>query len=84
MRNLSVVAILLGISVACSNQPAATVPPPTGTESQPAASGSASPTAETKPRPFSQSPWSPAAQTPEMWGQGPATGINQEDPLQRR
>jgi hypothetical protein len=26
MRNLSVVAILLGVSVACSNQPAATVP----------------------------------------------------------
>lgn len=37
MRNLSVVAFLLGISVACSNQPAATVPPPTGTGSQPAA-----------------------------------------------
>jgi hypothetical protein len=38
MRNLSVVAILLGISAACSNRSAATVPPPTGTDAKPAAS----------------------------------------------
>jgi hypothetical protein len=58
MRNLSVVAILLGISVACSNQPAATVPPPAGTESKPAAGVPASPP---PPRPYTQSPWSPSA-----------------------
>jgi hypothetical protein len=63
MRNLSVVAILLGISVACSNKPAATVPPPTGTNSKPAATVPASPTA---PHPYTQSPWSPSA-TPGMW-----------------
>jgi hypothetical protein len=66
MRNLSVVAILLGISVACSNQPAATVPPPTGTESKPAANVPASPTASTPPHQYVQPPWSPAA-TPGMW-----------------
>jgi hypothetical protein len=48
MRNLSVVAILLGISVACSNQPAVPVPPPTGTESKSAAGVPASPTASTR------------------------------------
>jgi hypothetical protein len=64
MRNLSVVAILLGISVACSNQPAATVPPPT--EATPAASVPASPTVSTSPRPYTQSPWSRAA-PPGMW-----------------
>jgi hypothetical protein len=66
MRNLSVVAILLGISAACANQPAATVPPPTETDSKPAASVPASPPA-TAPHPYMQSPWSPAAQTPMMW-----------------
>ena len=64
MRNLSVVAILLGISVACSNQPAATVPPPTGTDAKPAASAPASPVASTPRRQYE--PWSPAA-TPGMW-----------------
>ena len=34
MRHLSVVVILLAISVACSQQPAATGPPPTGTKPQ--------------------------------------------------
>jgi hypothetical protein len=38
MRNLSVVASLLGISVACSNKPAPIAPPAAGTESKPAAS----------------------------------------------
>jgi hypothetical protein len=66
MRNLSVVAILLGISVACSNHSEETVPPPTGTESKPAASVPASPTASTAPHPYTQSPWSPAA-PPGMW-----------------
>jgi hypothetical protein len=66
MRNLSVVAILLGISGACSNHPEATVPPPTGTESKPAASVPASPTASAAPHPYTQSPWSPAA-PPGMW-----------------
>ena len=37
MRSLLVLVILLGISAACPNQPAATVPPPAGTESNPAA-----------------------------------------------
>jgi hypothetical protein len=37
MRNLSVVAMLLGISAACSNQPATTVSPPTEADSKPAA-----------------------------------------------
>ena len=64
MRKLSVVAILLGISVACSNQPAATVPP--STDAKPAASIPASLTASTAPHPFTQSPWSPGAQT-GMW-----------------
>ncbi len=67
MRNLSVVAILLGISAACANRPAATVPPPAETESKPAAGVPASPTASTAPHPYVQSPWSPAAQTPVMW-----------------
>jgi len=67
MRNLSVVAILLGISAACSNQPAATALPPTETDSKPAASVPASSTASTAPRPYVQSPWSPAAQTRGMW-----------------
>ena len=43
MRNLSVVAILLGISAACSNQPAAPAPLPTGSEPKAAASVPASP-----------------------------------------
>jgi hypothetical protein len=67
MRNLSVVAILLGISAACANQPAATVPPPAGTDSKPAAGVPASPAASTAPHPYVPSPWSPAAQTPMMW-----------------
>jgi len=62
MRNLSVVAILIGVSVACSNQPAATVPPPT--DAKPAASAPASPATST-PR-HQYEPWSPAA-TPGMW-----------------
>jgi hypothetical protein len=84
MRNLSVVAILLGISVACSNQPAAPVPPPTGTEPKAAAGVPASPTASTAPHPFTQSPWSPAAQTPDMWGRDPVAGTNEEIPRQRQ
>jgi hypothetical protein len=69
MRNLSVAATLLGISAACSSQPAATALPSTETESKPAASVPASPTASTAPHRFVQSPWSPAAetQTPGMW-----------------
>jgi hypothetical protein len=67
MRNLSVAAILLGASVACSNQPAATAPPPTETNAKPAASVPASPTAATVRRPHMPSPWSPAAQTEVMW-----------------
>jgi hypothetical protein len=65
MRNLSVVAILLGISVACSNQPATTGLPPAETDSKPAAGVPASPTASPAPRPYVQPPWSPAART--MW-----------------
>ena len=84
MRNLSVVAILLGISAACSNQPAPPARPPTGTEPKAATSVSASPTASTAPHPFTQSPWSPGAQTPQMWGQDPATGTSEEVPRQRR
>jgi hypothetical protein len=84
MRNLSVVAILLGISVACSNQPAAPVPPPTGTEPKAAAGVPASPTASTAPHPFTQSPWSPGAQTPDMWGRDPVAGTNEEIPRQRQ
>ena len=84
MRHLSVVAIFLGISAACSNQPAAPVPPPTGTEPKVAASVPASPTASTAPHPFTQSPWSPGAQTPQMWGQDPATGTSKEVPRYRR
>jgi hypothetical protein len=83
MRNLSVMAILLGISAACSNQPAAPVPPPTGTEPKAAASVPANSTASTAPHPFTQSPWSPGAQTPQMWGQDPATGTNEEVPRYR-
>jgi hypothetical protein len=67
MGNLSVVAILLGISAACSNQPAAIVPPPAEQDSKPAASVPASPTTSTAPHPYGPSPWSPAAQTPVMW-----------------
>ena len=63
MRNLSVVAILLGISAACSHQPAATVPPPTEADSKPAASTPTRAPASTAPHTFSQSPWSPGAQT---------------------
>jgi hypothetical protein len=63
MRNLSVVAMLLGISAACSNQPAATVPPPAEADSQPAGSAPAHAPASTAPHTFSQSPWSPGAQT---------------------
>jgi hypothetical protein len=66
MRDLSVVAILLGISAACSNQPTANVPPPTETESKPATGVPASP-APASPRPYVQSPWSPAAQTSVKW-----------------
>jgi hypothetical protein len=67
MRNLSVVAILLGISAACSNPPAAAVSPPAQTDSKPAAGVPASPTASTAPHRYVPSPWSPAAQTPVMW-----------------
>ena len=84
MRNLSVVAILLGISAACSNPAAPPAPPPTGTEPKAAASVPASPTASTAPHPFTQSPWSPGAQTPQMWGQDPVAGTTEEVPRQRR
>jgi hypothetical protein len=68
MRNLSVVAILLSISVACSNEPAATGPPSTGPESKPAAGVlPASPPASTTPRPYTQSPWSPTATQGMRW-----------------
>ena len=63
MRNHSVVAILLGISAACSHQPATTVPPPTEADSKPAASAPTRAPASTAPHTFSQSPWSPGAQT---------------------
>ena len=63
MRNLSVVAMLLGISAACSNQPTATAPPPTEADSKPAASAPAHAPASTAPHTFGQSPWSPGAQT---------------------
>jgi hypothetical protein len=63
MRNLSVVAILLGLSAACANQPAATVPAPAETEAKPAAGVPARPTASPAPHTFGQSPWSPGAQT---------------------
>ena len=64
MRDLSVVAMLLGISAACSNQPTATAPSPTEADSKPAASSAPAhaPASPTRP-PFSQSPWSPGAQT---------------------
>ena len=63
MRNLSVVAILLGISAACSNQPATTVPPPIEADSKPAASTPTRAPASTARHTFGQSPWSPGAQT---------------------
>ena len=63
MRGLSVVAMLLGISAACSNQPAATVPPPAEADSKPAGNAPAHAPASTAPHTFSQSPWSPGAQT---------------------
>jgi hypothetical protein len=63
MRNLSVVAILLGISTACSNQPATTVPPTAEADSKPAASAPTRAPASTAPHTFGQSPWSPGAQT---------------------
>jgi hypothetical protein len=63
MRNLSVVAMLLGISAACSNQPATTVSPPTEADSKPAAGATPRPAASTTRPPFTQSPWSPGAQT---------------------
>jgi hypothetical protein len=63
MRHLSVVVILLAISVACSHQPAATVPPPTGTNSKAADSVPASPMGSNTKRAFE--PWSPTA-TPGM------------------
>jgi hypothetical protein len=63
MRHLSVVAILFAISVACSHQPAAIVPPPTGANSKAADSVPASPTGSTTKHAFE--PWSPAA-TPGM------------------
>jgi hypothetical protein len=59
MKHLSVVAILLAISVACSQQPAATVPPPTGTDYKATDSVPASPTGSATKRPFE--PWSPSA-----------------------
>jgi hypothetical protein len=62
MRDLSVVAMLLGITAACSNQPTTTALPPAETDARPAASVSAHPTASTAPHPFVQSPWSPGAQ----------------------
>ena len=63
MRGLSVVAMLLGISAACSNPPAATVPPPAEADSKPAAGAPAHEPASPARPPFSQSPWSPGAQT---------------------
>jgi hypothetical protein len=84
MRRLSAVAFFVGISAACTHQPAATAPPATGAGSEPGAGVPARPSAPTAPRPFTQSPWSPATQPPEMWGQGPTTGANQDAPLQRR
>jgi hypothetical protein len=62
MRDLSVVAMLLCIS-ACSNPPAATVSPPAEADSKPAASAPAHAPASPARPPFSQSPWSPGAQT---------------------
>jgi hypothetical protein len=63
MRDLLVVAMLLGITAACSNQPTTTALPTAGTEASPAAGVPAHPTASTAPPPFGQSPWSPGAQT---------------------
>jgi hypothetical protein len=63
MRKLSVVAILLAISVACSQQPAATGSPPTGTSSKAADSVPAGPSGSTTKHAFE--PWSPGA-TPRM------------------
>ena len=83
MRKLSIVTILLGISAACSNQPVVPVSPPTGTEPRAAASVPASTTVSTAPHPFTQSPWSPGAQTPQMWGPDPATGTSEEVPRYR-
>ena len=79
MRNLSVVAIFFGISAACSNPAAPPAPPPTGTEPKAAASVPASPTASTAPHPFTQSPGR-QGQTPQMWGQDPVAGTNEEFP----
>ena len=59
MRHLSVVAIILAISVACSQQPAATVPSPAGTDYKATDSVPASPTSSGTKRPFE--PWSPSA-----------------------
>jgi len=59
MRHLPVAAVLIANSVACAHQPAATVPPPTGTNSKAADSVPASPTGSTTKHAFE--PWSPAA-----------------------
>jgi hypothetical protein len=55
MRKLSVVAILLGISAACSNQPTTTTSHPTEAQSKSAAGVPASPTAASAPHPFTWS-----------------------------
>jgi hypothetical protein len=59
MRHLSIVAIPLAISVACSQQPAATVPPPTGTDYKATDSTPASPTVFATKHQYE--PWSPSA-----------------------
>jgi hypothetical protein len=83
MRKLAAVAIVLSVTAACSNQPTATASPPTGTEAKSATGVLASPTAATAPHPFTQSPWSPGAQSPEMWSRDPATDTNDEIPRYR-
>jgi hypothetical protein len=56
MRKLAVVAIVLSATAACSNQPTATVSPPTRTEAKSATGVLASPAAATAPHPSRSHP----------------------------
>ena len=85
MRNLSVVAIL-SRHFCCMFQPAG-ADPHVLRQGQSPRRPPASPRVPRlllRPHPFTQSPWSPGAQTPQMWGQDPATGTSEEVPRQRR
>jgi hypothetical protein len=63
MRNLSVAAILLGVSVACSNQAAAPAPPPPATDSKPMPA--ANTTLPEKPKTGMDTPYVPTVYSTE-------------------